>query len=54
MTAASLTLEEYVATVNIASEMTSGSISRHGAELSCNLRGSKAVKEARVNVTLYA
>jgi hypothetical protein len=42
----------YVATVNVASELTSGRIIRHGAEMIPNLKElSKASTHARVNVT---
>jgi hypothetical protein len=41
--------EAFVATVNIASELTPGRI-RHGADMSRNLRVSKASKQACVNV----
>jgi hypothetical protein len=50
MSAAIPTAEAYVATVNVASEPTSGKI-RHGAEMSRNLRVSKASKQADVSVT---
>jgi hypothetical protein len=43
-------VEASVATVNIASEPISGRI-MHGAEMSRNLRVSKAFKQAGVNVT---
>jgi hypothetical protein len=45
-----LTVEASVATVNVASELTSGRI-KHGAEMIRNLRVSKASKQACVNVT---
>jgi hypothetical protein len=50
MTAAIPTVEASVATESAASEMTSGSI-RYGAEMSNNLRVSKAFTQASVNVT---
>jgi hypothetical protein len=50
MTAAIPTVEAYVATVNVASELSSGRI-RHGAEMS-RKRVSKAFKQAGVSVTL--
>jgi hypothetical protein len=50
MTVAIPTFEAYVATVNIASELTSGRI-MHGAEMSPNLRVSKASKQEGVIVT---
>jgi hypothetical protein len=50
MIAAIPTDEAFVATVNVASELTSGRI-RHGAEMSRNLRVSKASKQACVCVT---
>jgi hypothetical protein len=46
------TVEAYIATVNIASEMASGRI-RHGAGMSRNLRVSKASKQAGVIVIFY-
>jgi hypothetical protein len=46
-------VEAYVATtVNITSDLTSGRI-MHGAEMSCNVRVSKASKHAMVGVTFY-
>jgi hypothetical protein len=45
-------VEAFVATVNTASELTSGRI-RHGAEMVRNFRFSKASMHAGVNVTLY-
>jgi hypothetical protein len=50
MTAAIPNVEAYVATVNVASELTSGRI-KHGAEMSRNLRVSKASKQAGGSVT---
>jgi hypothetical protein len=50
MVAAVPTIEAFIATVNVASELASGRI-RHGAEMSRNLRVSKAFKKAGVSVT---
>jgi hypothetical protein len=50
MSAAIPTIEAFVATVNVVSELTSGRI-RHGAKMSRNLRVSKAFKHAGVIVT---
>jgi hypothetical protein len=50
MTVAIPIVEIFVATVNIASELTSGRI-MNAAEMSRNLRVSKASKQASVNVT---
>jgi hypothetical protein len=50
MTAAIRNVKASVATVNAASELSSGRI-RHGAEMSRNLRISKASKHIGVNVT---
>jgi hypothetical protein len=50
MTHAIATVEAYVATVNIASELTSERI-RHGVEMSRNLRVSKASIQVGVIVT---
>jgi hypothetical protein len=52
MTAAIPTVETSVATVNVASEPTSGRI-MHGAEMSRNLRVSKNSKQASVSVTFF-
>jgi hypothetical protein len=53
MTAPISTVEAYVATVSIASELTSGMIG-HGAEMSYNiLRVSKPCKHTCVSVTFY-
>jgi hypothetical protein len=53
MTVAILIDEASIATVNIASELTSGIRIMHAAEMSRNLRVSKASKQAHVNVTFY-
>jgi hypothetical protein len=50
MIAAIPTLEAFVVTVNVASELTSGRI-RHGAEMGRSLRVSKASKQAGISVT---
>jgi hypothetical protein len=52
MTAAIPNVEASVATVNVTFELTSGRI-KHGAEISRNLRVSKAFKQARASVTFY-
>jgi hypothetical protein len=46
------TVEAFVATVNIASELASGRI-MYGAEMRCNLRVSKASEQEGVSVTFY-
>jgi hypothetical protein len=52
MTSAIPTVEAFVVTLNIASELSSGRI-KHGAEMSRNLGVSKASKHACVGVALY-
>jgi hypothetical protein len=51
MTVAIPDVEAYVATVNVASELTSGRI-KHGAGMSWKLRVSKASKKASVSFQL--
>jgi hypothetical protein len=52
MTVAIPIVEVYIATVNVASELTSEKI-KHGAEMSRNLRVSKASKHAGVNSVTF-
>jgi hypothetical protein len=53
MTAAIFTAEAFVATVSIASELTSKRI-RHGVAMSGNLRVSKGFKQASDNITVFS